>query len=187
MRKCSGDFHKDGVFLLLPCNCPQCSLIELSHSFHWELLPNYTLRYVASTLHIDTVYIRKKRSYITCCRVHFYWTKDNCSESTDDSQLSLAYKPFHTEELGLLKWNNTSFGSCLTFDDCQWHVHTNSAQCQTTRQTWCKSVSDGFKSFKQRDLAQDLVTFKYQAILCVMKVKRLSRKKCAAVFQKSQI
>ena len=60
MRKCSGDFHKDSVFLLLPCNCPQCSLIELSHSFHWELLPNYTLRYVANTLHIDTVYIRKK-------------------------------------------------------------------------------------------------------------------------------
>ena len=81
------------------------------HSTHWH------------SVHC-TLYIRIKRSYITCCRVHFYWTKDNCSESTDDSQLSLAYKPFHTEELGLLKWNNTSFGSCLTFDDCQWNAQT---------------------------------------------------------------
>ena len=36
-----------------------------------------------------------------------YWTKDHCCESTDDGQLSLAYKPFHTEERVLLKSNNT--------------------------------------------------------------------------------
>ena len=32
-----------------PCNCPQCSLIELSQSFHWELLSNYTQATLHST------------------------------------------------------------------------------------------------------------------------------------------